>query len=278
MAGRERMRLTDAALSRLRPREREYTVWDNRLPGLGVRVRPSGGRELCSVAGVRWPLETHLARPSLLEVHFRRPPGMPCAPSRPEAGGNSLTGTRGSAVPSLRCGSLEGSSFRPVQALDEEGRSRRAGKPDIAGLRVEAARPDHAGTGQAAGSIRLAGPRRAVANNGLGVLRQIMNFAIACGHIDMNPTRSIRPNRRPRLSRFLSREEIGRLHGVLDMQTRKGRRQQADIIRLLLLTGCRRSENRAAALVGNPCQRAGPRGQQDGAEKGSSQHSGQEHS
>ena len=46
------------------------------------------------------------------------------------------------------------------------------------------------------------------ANNGLGVLRQIMNFAIACGHIDMNPTRRIRPNRRPRLSRFLSREEI----------------------------------------------------------------------
>ena len=69
-----------------------------------------------------------------------------------------------------------------------------------------------------------------------------MNFAIACGHIDMNPTRSIRPNRRPRLSRFLSREEIGRLHGVLGMQTRKGSRQQADIIRLLLLSGCRRSE------------------------------------
>ena len=44
MAGRERMRLTDAAIARLRPREREYTVWDDRAPGLGVRVRPSGGR------------------------------------------------------------------------------------------------------------------------------------------------------------------------------------------------------------------------------------------
>ena len=44
MAGRERMKLTNATIARLRPREREYTVWDSRMPGLGVRVRPSGGR------------------------------------------------------------------------------------------------------------------------------------------------------------------------------------------------------------------------------------------
>ncbi len=44
MAARERMNLTDAAIVRLRPREREYTVWDSRVPGLGVRVRPSGGQ------------------------------------------------------------------------------------------------------------------------------------------------------------------------------------------------------------------------------------------
>lgn len=44
MAGKKRMRLTDAAIDRLRPGEREYTVWDSLFPGLGVRVRPSGGR------------------------------------------------------------------------------------------------------------------------------------------------------------------------------------------------------------------------------------------
>ena len=44
MASKERMRLTDAAIARHRPREREYTVWDTRIAGLGVRVRPSGGR------------------------------------------------------------------------------------------------------------------------------------------------------------------------------------------------------------------------------------------
>ena len=69
-----------------------------------------------------------------------------------------------------------------------------------------------------------------------------MNFAIACGYIDANPMRGIRRNRRPALTRFLSREEIGRLHKALDRQTRKGGWEQADIIRLLLLTGCRKGE------------------------------------
>ena len=80
------------------------------------------------------------------------------------------------------------------------------------------------------------------ANSALKLLRQIMNFAIACGYIDANPMRGIRRNRRPALTRFLSREEIGRLHKALDRQTRKGGREQADIIRLLLLTGCRKGE------------------------------------
>ena len=81
------------------------------------------------------------------------------------------------------------------------------------------------------------------ANHCLRILRQIMNFAVACGHIDKNPARGIRLNRRPALTRFLSREEISRLYRVLDAHGQTvSNRQQADIIRLLLLTGCRRSE------------------------------------
>ena len=80
------------------------------------------------------------------------------------------------------------------------------------------------------------------ANHDLEILQQIMNFAVACGHIDANPARGVKKNRRQALTRFLSREEIGRLHKVLDEQSGKSREQQADIIRLLLLTGCRRGE------------------------------------
>ena len=59
-------------------------------------------------------------------------------------------------------------------------------------------------------------------------------------------SKSIRPRTSEEIaaprSRFLSREEIARLHDILDAQTRKESRQQADIVRLLLLTGCRKGE------------------------------------
>lgn len=81
------------------------------------------------------------------------------------------------------------------------------------------------------------------ANRTLDVLRQIFNHAIASGHLAANPTRGIRRNRRPTPSRFLSRTEIARLRAALDAHRGRGSgQQQADIIRLLLLTGCRKSE------------------------------------
>ena len=43
MAGKQRMRLADSVIARFRRREREYTVWDTRVAGLGVRIRPSSG-------------------------------------------------------------------------------------------------------------------------------------------------------------------------------------------------------------------------------------------
>ena len=83
------------------------------------------------------------------------------------------------------------------------------------------------------------------ANRTLDVLRQILNHAVRCGHLAANPARGVTRNRRPRPTRFLSRAEVERLHAALDAH--RGRRagsgrQQADVIRLLLLTGCRKAE------------------------------------
>ena len=81
------------------------------------------------------------------------------------------------------------------------------------------------------------------ANRTLDVLRQVFNHAVVCGHVAANPTRGVRRNPRPRPTRFLSQTEIERLHAALDAHRGRGSgRQQADIIRLLLLTGCRKSE------------------------------------
>ena len=72
----------------------------------------------------------------------------------------------------------------------------------------------------------------------------VRRFDLPCGLIETNPTRGVKRNRRTPLTRFLSRDEIGRLHRVLDEHAARGSesRKQADIIRLLLLTGCRKGE------------------------------------
>ena len=81
------------------------------------------------------------------------------------------------------------------------------------------------------------------ANRTLDILRQVFNYAIEVGHLDSNPTRRVKRNPRPKVTRFLSQDEVARLHAALNAHRGRGSgRQQADIIRLLLLTGCRKSE------------------------------------
>ena len=82
------------------------------------------------------------------------------------------------------------------------------------------------------------------ANMALALLRQIMGAAKAAGHAGTDPAAGVRPNPGRKMTRFLSADEIARLHRTLDrlVEERPSRRPQADIIRLLLLTGCRKSE------------------------------------
>ena len=81
------------------------------------------------------------------------------------------------------------------------------------------------------------------ANRTLDVLRQILNHGVACGYLSANPANGVARNPRPKPNRFLSVDEVRRLHAALEAHEGRGSgRQQADIIRLLLLTGCRKSE------------------------------------
>ena len=241
MAGKERMRLTDAAIARLRPRAREYTVWDTRVPGLGVRVRPSGGQSyvMLQETGGRskrvslGPVSLKKIDEVRRECHARRASPEPERGSRP---------TR--AVPSLQEfveGEWKQACFDRYKPSTKKGiRSLLASRilPAFGSKPLDRITPAQVRRWFDAFSRTAPGG----ANRGLDIFRQIMNFAIASGHIDKSPAQDVKRNRRQALTRFLSREEIGRLHETLDGYTREGHRQQADIIRLLLLTGCRRRE------------------------------------
>ncbi len=241
MAGKRHVRLTDAAIARLRPREREYTLWDSRVPGLGVRVRSTGGRSyvLLLEAGGRTrrvslgPVSLKGIAEVRRECHARRASPEPAETAAP---------TR--AVPLFR-EFVEGEWRRAH--FDRYKPSTKKGVRSVLAARILpafGARPVDRITPAQVGRWFDAYSRTAPgnANHALALFRQIMNVAIARGLIETNPARGLKRNRRPALTRFLSREEIGRLHRVLDRQTRKSGRQQADIIRLLLLTGCRKGE------------------------------------
>ena len=241
MADRKRTRLTDAAIARLRPREREYTVWDSRVPGLGVRVRPTGARTFVMLrdagGGSRRvslsPVSTMGIAEARRECLARQAVSEPDRESAPKR-----------AVPLLREfveGEWKEAHFDRYKPSTKKGvRSLLASRilPEFGSKRLDRITPARIRRWFDAFSRTAPGN----ANYTLVLFRQIMNFAVACGYIEKNPTQGIRPNRRPRLTRFLSREEIGRLHRVLDAQTGKSNRQQADIIRVLLLTGCRKGE------------------------------------
>ena len=245
MTGRKKVRLTDAGVARLKPGKTEYIVRDSRTAGLGVRVRPSGhrsfvwhghsnGRAVRTTVGPAALMSVEDARRECIALQNgagradadagKDRPDVP--PFRDFAMGEWLSASRDRMGPSRRrfVDRMLKKQFLPAFGTRRLDRIRR--------LDVE--RWFDAYSRTAPGG----------ANAGLQVLRQILNAAVHAGLIGANPTEGIGRNPRPKFTRFLSVEEIERLHRVLDrlVEERPSRRQQADIIRLLLLTGCRRGE------------------------------------
>ena len=234
-----RKRLTDAGIARLRPKEREYTVRDTGVAGLGVRVRPSGSRTFIyhrkTADGVR---KMSFGPAMLRKVEDVR---RDCLAAATDADDTSRE-----AAPLFRdfvAGPWKAACYdrcKPTTQRNYGGVLKRRLLPAFGSRRLD----------RIARSMTLSWfetcSRTApgAANEALNLLRQILNHAVSCGHIEANPARGIRRNPGRKLTRFLSRQEIARLHRVLNRHAGSSRSeaQQADIIRLLLLTGCRKNE------------------------------------
>ena len=242
---RRKIKLTDARIGKLKARAVEYTVWDTRIAGFGVRVRPSGrksyvyhrhaeGRSSKFTIGpaALWSVDD--ARRECVKVWER------------VQSGERAEGAAGAGAPLFRdfvAGSWRAACYEPCKQSTKAWKDWALNTqllPAFGAMPLDSI--DRAGVVRWFEAYSATAPGGA--NTALLVLRQIMNHAVARGHIETNPTRGIRRNLRPRLTRFLSREEIGRLHDVLDRYEagQPSGNAQVDIIRLLLLTGCRKSE------------------------------------
>ena len=246
MTGRARkVRLTDAGIARLKPGGTEYIVRDSRTAGLGVRVRPSGHRSFVWHGTVNGKVvRTTVGSAALMTVEEAR------SACRALLDGShpicAEDPARRAAVPLFRDFVME--DWLPVRrnqySLGWNERVDRMVKrqllPAFGALRLDRIDRPHVERWFDATSRKTPG----AANKTLAVLRQIMSAAIAAGHVGTDPVAGVKPNPRRKMTRFLSAEEIARLHRTLDrlVEERPSRRPQADVIRLLLLTGCRKSE------------------------------------
>ena len=245
MMGKTRIRLTDAGVRRLKPGKTEYVVWDSRVAGLGARVRPSGHRSFVWHGHANGlAVRTTIGSVALKTVEDARRECLALQNGTEVSGRED--GREKSVVPSFRdfaMGEWKAASRgrwgvwrrRSVRHMLEKQLL-----PAFGPLRLDRIRrPDVERWFDAYSQTAPGG-----ANHALQVLQQIMKAAVASGRIAGNPAQDVSKNPRTKLTRFLSAGEIVRLHRALDrlVEERPSRMQQAEIIRLLLLTGCRRGE------------------------------------
>ena len=236
----KRRRLTDANVAKLVPATREYTVWDTRHAGLGVRIRPSGHRSFVYCPkGYDGARRTTLGSAALTSVEEARRRCLAIETgARPDRTERDPVPTFAEFVAGP--GRVRLDRCKPSTKRGERWALRARLLPVFGSLPLD--QITRADVTRWFDEYSRTAPGGA--NHALSLLRRILNHAVDCGHLQVNPARGVKPNHRSKLTRFLSRDEVRHLHRELDhcVSQRPSRARQADIIRLLLLTGCRKGE------------------------------------
>ncbi|WP_424833213.1 tyrosine-type recombinase/integrase [Ruegeria sp.] len=226
------VRLTDARSKQFKPTAREYSVQDKAVPSLSLRVYPTGTKTWTCIVDGR---KVSLGRVELMPVEDARRACLRLqvdgvAPSKDLPTYRVFVEDVWRETWSSKC--------KPTTIKGRDYVLTRQLLPAFGSLRLDLITRKSIEKWFGAYSATAPGG----ANHALQLLRQSLNFAIERGLIDSNPAGFVLPNRRPKLTRFLSRDEIARLNAALDQYADGRGSIQADIIRLLLLTGCRRNE------------------------------------
>lgn len=231
--------LGDDIVAAALPAAQEYNLRDTKLPGFALRVLPTGGKS--------WVMRVRVygrARRVTLGDAWR----MPVQDARSKAHA-LLAGDRPDPVP------IRAMTFKAFAALYRERRApswkpstlytydcylRNTLMPFFAAMPINGiVTSDVARWYHDYGATWSGG-----ANRALAILRDMFNRATTWGLIadgTLNPCREIIRHRRAPRGRLLNQEHLQRLGAVLDRYALI-RRDQVDIIRLILLTGCRSGE------------------------------------
>ncbi len=222
--------------------ERDVFVWDTQLPGFGLRVYPSGKRKYILqyrtksnrqrrlVIGPHGPLTAEKARNTardlLAQVHGGGDPAGDIKATReaPTVADLAADYLQRHAIPNKR----------PASVRDDRYMLDRVVLPRVGKVKVaEVSRRDveviHTGLRET--------PYHA--NRVLALLSKMFNLAVAWGWRGDNPARGIPRFHEDRRQRWLSTDELTRLWSILEQHPN---RRAANAVKLMILTGARRSE------------------------------------
>jgi len=270
--------LTKRTIDALNPREHYFIVWDDEMPGFGVRVFPSGkksyvvqyrkdGRSRRMTLGLHGKLTPDearkLAKTYMGEVAKGHDPAEERAVIRRDPTVNELCDLylkEGKAAkPTKKESSWKtdrSGILRHIRPLLGNRKLRSLAKPDIQRFQADVT------MGKTATNLKTGFRGRAIVRGGKGtaarvtsILSAMLSFAEERGLIPFNPARGVKLHPSNRRERFLSAEELGRLGEALEAaETPTVSAPSAEAaaaaeaapsvaaIRLLMLTGCRKSE------------------------------------
>lgn len=265
-------KLTKTIVDRAGTRERDEFIWDDEVPGFGLRVFKSGKRSYLIQYRMggrtrRYTIGSHgiwtpeMARKQAKVFLAGVAQGEDPAESKKlDAKAMTVKELCETYLDDAKKGLVLGKSGGPKKQLTintDEGRIRRHIIPllgsrrakDISASDVNRFLRDVAG-GKTATDVKTKKRGRAIVRGGpgaaarsVGLLGGIFTYAIEQGIVELNPARGIRKPKDKVRTRRLSEAEFGILGQLLsDHEGNASTALAAKIIRVLALTGCRRNE------------------------------------
>jgi integrase len=256
-------KLTKKLIDACNPQVKEYFVWDAELPGYGLRVFPTGKKS--------YMLQyRHLGRTRRIAIGLHGKFTPETARTRAKqllgeiAHGGNPSADRNKMHKDITVKDLcdlylkDGCKNKKASTLATDiGRIERHIKPLLGPLKVasvtnadiirfvkDVSNGKTAATikTKARGVARVTGGKGAAART-LGLLGGIFSFAAKQELITVNPVRGVERAKDRKLTRFLTVQEVQKLGKALEAATESGINPfGVAAIKLLLLTGCRRSE------------------------------------
>jgi integrase len=257
-------KLTKQFVDKTKPNGRDYFLWDDELPGFGLRVFESGKKSYLVqyrvgkrsrriTIGLHGPITPEQARKSALSLLSRIKHGEDPAEDKIQERQALTIQELCSLYFQEGC-----ATKKPSTLKSDKGRIERHIIPLLGHYRVkDLTRSDierfmqDVASGKTSVDIKTGFRGRAIVSGGkgtatrtVGLLGGILTFAMNHRICSANPVRGVKRYPDQKCTRFLGKSELSKLGRVLMDITAEGSESSATIaiVKLLLLTGCRKSE------------------------------------